>query len=195
MAAPHRTVSRVWRCPVGNTIAVYDLTPHTLGGEGSGRSSSTPTSTAAGEEERQRCLLTEGHPVWDAKQNRWRRAEELASSVSYERHEYVYTLELDGHEDTVEVGGVVCAALGVYCGPDFGWNLFTRKTMACKHNTIPPQEGGVAAAGAADGVGACPVCAVVCDGSLDFRQVTGEMFREVYAAPHRRADGTRSEWF
>ena len=35
--------------------------------------------------------------------------------------------------DTVSVGSnletaVVCAALGVYCGKDFGWNIFTRKT-------------------------------------------------------------------
>lgn len=43
----------------------------------------------------------------------------------------VYQLEVEGHVDTALVGGVVCALLGRYCGEDFGWNIFTRKTVNC----------------------------------------------------------------
>ena len=29
------------------------------------------------------------------------------------------------------IGGVVVAGLGAYCGPDFGWNVLTRKSERC----------------------------------------------------------------
>ncbi|CEM35630.1 unnamed protein product [Vitrella brassicaformis CCMP3155] len=107
--AAYRRVTKVWKCPVpGGRVDSYWRGP-----SGGG--------------------VTTGHPVWD--QEQWRRPEELVADglwrVETQPVDFVYTIELEGHEDTVEVGGVVCAALGAYCGPSFGWNIFTRKTQRC----------------------------------------------------------------
>ena len=63
---------------------------------------------------------------------------------------WLYSLELEGHEDVVLTGRdrVAVAALGLYCGPRFGWNLYTRKTTRCQ--------------------GACAICDVQCVPWIDF---------------------------
>jgi len=77
------------------------------------------------------CRITIGHPA--LVNGIWRRPESICKEVaSFET--VVYQLEIEGHIDTVLVGsssGVVCALLGCYCGADFGWNIFTRKTVRC----------------------------------------------------------------
>ena len=78
-----------------------------------------------------------------------------------------YTLELEGHVDTVLVGAqreasVVCAALGVYCGESFGWNIFTRKTKPCQKWP------------------ACDKCHVAVMPALDFTNVTSDMLKQLY---------------
>ena len=66
----------------------------------------------------------------------------------------VYGLELEGHVDTVLVGdGAVVAAVGVYCGPAFGWNVFTRKSARCDRLR-------------------CAACDVCVDAALDFSKIT-----------------------
>merc|ERR1712187_325766 len=72
-----------------------------------------------------------GHPVL-VNQN-WCRPEDLLPGV-VSSEPAVYQLEIEGHLDTALVGsggGFVCALLGRYCGEDFGWNIFTRKTVRC----------------------------------------------------------------
>lgn len=77
------------------------------------------------------CRITIGHPA--LVNGIWRRPETICKEIaSFET--VVYQLEVEGHIDTVLVGsssGVVCALLGCYCGEDFGWNVFTRKTVRC----------------------------------------------------------------
>jgi len=76
------------------------------------------------------CRITIGHPA--LVNGVWRRPEDICNITSFEN--VVYQLEIEGHTDTVLVGsssGVVCALLGCYCGEDFGWNIFTRKTVRC----------------------------------------------------------------
>ena len=77
-----------------------------------------------------------------------------------------YTLELEGHVDTVLVGSletaVVCAALGVYCGESFGWNIFTRKTRPCRKWPH------------------CDKCHVAVLPALDFSDVTQDMLAKRY---------------
>eukprot|EP00439_Symbiodinium_sp_Y106_P013683 s5416_g1.t5 len=82
----YRQISRIWCCTAGLTQTV---------------------------EVEQGCKLTVGHPV--LVNGSWCRPETCKQpSCSYEEH--VYTLELEGHVDTVLVGShgaaVVCAALG-----------------------------------------------------------------------------------
>lgn len=74
------------------------------------------------------CRLTANHPVLVC--GEWQRAAELGLAAR-ERMQQVFGVELEGHVDTLRVGGLVCAAIGVYCGPRFGWNVFTRKTGRC----------------------------------------------------------------
>eukprot|EP00928_Gymnodinium_smaydae_P041320 TRINITY_DN27983_c0_g1_i1.p1 TRINITY_DN27983_c0_g1~~TRINITY_DN27983_c0_g1_i1.p1 ORF type:complete len:506 (-),score=53.38 TRINITY_DN27983_c0_g1_i1:87-1388(-) len=77
------------------------------------------------------CRITIGHPAMI--DGVWRKPESVCrDAASFET--VVYQLEIEGHVDTVLVGsgtGVVCALLGRYCGEDFGWNIFTRKTVRC----------------------------------------------------------------
>mmetsp|Transcript_4161 Transcript_4161/g.10530 ORF Transcript_4161/g.10530 Transcript_4161/m.10530 type:complete len:477 (-) Transcript_4161:46-1476(-) len=80
------------------------------------------------------CRLTPGHPVM--RNGRWVKPEALTTG---EQHfeEFVYQLEVEGHVDTALVGGIQCALLGCYCGEDFGWNVFTRKTVKCDKQPCP----------------------------------------------------------
>jgi len=105
----HRRVTRIWPCevPTGSKTPTFEVVPG--------------------------CRLTGGHPVQH--NGSWCRPEELCEARAT-REPVVYTLELEGHVDTVLVGrdaktAAVCAAIGVYCGPRFGWNIFTRKTRPC----------------------------------------------------------------
>jgi len=92
------------------------------------------------------CRLTPGHPLMCNLQ--WVRPEDLcAGEETFE--EFVYQLEVEGHVDTALVGGIPCALLGCYCGPDFGWNVFTRKTVQCDRQP-------------------CAKCAKACLPGLDF---------------------------
>jgi len=77
------------------------------------------------------CRITVGHPA--LVNGIWRRPESICKDIA-SLETVVYQLEVEGHIDTVLVGssyGVVCALLGCYCGEDFGWNIFTRKTARC----------------------------------------------------------------
>eukprot|EP00747_Dinoflagellata_sp_TGD_P149784 gnl/TRDRNA2_/TRDRNA2_177054_c2_seq13.p1 gnl/TRDRNA2_/TRDRNA2_177054_c2~~gnl/TRDRNA2_/TRDRNA2_177054_c2_seq13.p1 ORF type:complete len:333 (+),score=43.40 gnl/TRDRNA2_/TRDRNA2_177054_c2_seq13:102-1001(+) len=77
------------------------------------------------------CRITTGHPA--LVNGIWCRPESICKEIA-SSETVVYQLEIEGHIDTVLVGsstGVVCALLGCYCGEDFGWNLFTRKTVHC----------------------------------------------------------------
>lgn len=74
------------------------------------------------------CRLTPGHPVLH--NGRWRKSEDCCRG-EWRVEEFVYQLEAEGHVDIALVGGVQCALLGCYCGSDFGWNVFTRKTVKC----------------------------------------------------------------
>ncbi|CAE7833515.1 cmpk [Symbiodinium sp. KB8] len=132
----YRQISRIWRCAAGLTETV-EVEPG--------------------------CKLTVGHPV--RVNGSWCRPETCkAPSCSFEEH--VYTLELEGHVDTVLVGShgaaVVCAALGVYCGEAFGWNIFTRKTRPCRR--WPD----------------CDKCRVAVMPQLDFANVTSHMLVKRY---------------
>ena len=96
------------------------------------------------------CFLTPNHPVRFG--GAWRRAGELGA-VEHRGRGVVYGLELEGHVDTVLVGdGAVVAAVGVYCGPAFGWNVFTRKSARCDRLR-------------------CAACDVCVDAALDFSKV------------------------
>ena len=96
------------------------------------------------------CFLTPNHPVRFG--GAWRRAGELGAIEDRGRG-VVYGLELEGHVDTVLVGdGAVVAAVGVYCGPAFGWNVFTRKSIRCDRLR-------------------CAACDVCVDAALDFSKV------------------------
>jgi len=98
----YRRVTRIWQSPVDGF---------------------TQTATLSSG-----CRLTLGHPVF--LHGRWCKPESFAVPCdTFE--DAVYTIELEGHVDTILIGDVICAALGVYCGSDFGWNIFTRKTVAC----------------------------------------------------------------
>ncbi|KAH8054254.1 hypothetical protein JL722_8986 [Aureococcus anophagefferens] len=93
-AGGHRRVVKLWPAAV-DAVAVVEV--------------------AAG------CFLTPNHPVRFG--GAWRRAGELGA-VEDRGPGVVYGLELEGHVDTVLVGdGAVVAAVGVYCGPAFGWNV------------------------------------------------------------------------
>ena len=88
------------------------------------------------------CRLTPGHPVVDRASGRWMSAGAALGGVRDARVERgareraVYGIELEGHVDTVLVGGAfVVAAIGAYCGPRFGWNVFTRKSSRCDART------------------------------------------------------------
>lgn len=132
-----RRVTRIWQCPTLGESATVEVIPG--------------------------CRLTTGHPVKMG--GTWRRPESCGEvELTHERQ--VYTIELEGHVDTVLVGrsmqeAVVVAALGVYCGESFGWNLFTRKTRPCEQPN-------------------CAKCAVAVVPSLDFRNVTSDMMAVRY---------------
>jgi hypothetical protein len=67
--------------------------------------------------------------------------------------ELVYNLELEGHVDTVLIGGMVVAGVGRYCGEAcHGWHVWTRKSLPCD-------------------VRGCPACAVCVCPHLDFSDV------------------------
>eukprot|EP00746_Dinoflagellata_sp_MGD_P009401 gnl/MRDRNA2_/MRDRNA2_119102_c0_seq1.p1 gnl/MRDRNA2_/MRDRNA2_119102_c0~~gnl/MRDRNA2_/MRDRNA2_119102_c0_seq1.p1 ORF type:complete len:643 (+),score=106.11 gnl/MRDRNA2_/MRDRNA2_119102_c0_seq1:52-1929(+) len=98
----YRRVQRVWAHKWGQKIRTFEL--------------------AKG------CRVTTGHPVMHRGQ--WTKPEDIKCGIeSFE--EKVYQLEIEGHVDTVVAGGIICALLGRYCGPEFGWNVFTRKTVKC----------------------------------------------------------------
>ena len=140
----YRRVTRIWRCPV-------------------------PTGIASTVELQPGCRLTTGHPVLLGdlgEKSRWCRPESIGM-VEETQEMFVYTLELEGHVDTVLVGrdtkkAVLCAALGVYCGESFGWNLFTRKTRPCDSHQ-------------------CSKCEAAVFPNLNFTAVTPEMLRIKYA--------------
>jgi len=138
----YRRVTRIRRCPV-------------------------PTGIASTVELQPGCRLTTGHPVHlGGKQGRWCRPESIGT-VEETQEKFVYTLELEGHVDTVLVGrdkqnAMLCAALGVYCGESFGWNLFTRKTLPCD-------------------VHQCRKCDVAVVENLNFAAVTPDMLAIKYA--------------
>ena len=102
------------------------------------------------------CRVTPNHPV--RVEGRWRRAGELGPA-RFSPATVVYSVELEGHVDAVLLGdGVVAAAIGVFCGPDFacgGWNVFTRKSVRCDRAT-------------------CAACDVCVDASLDFSRIRPE---------------------
>jgi len=80
------------------------------------------------------CRLTPGHPaMWNG---RWVKPEALTTGEQ-RFEEFLYQLEVEGHVDTALVGGIRCALLGCYCGEDFGWNVFTRKTVKCDKQPCP----------------------------------------------------------
>eukprot|EP00928_Gymnodinium_smaydae_P034628 TRINITY_DN244_c0_g1_i1.p1 TRINITY_DN244_c0_g1~~TRINITY_DN244_c0_g1_i1.p1 ORF type:complete len:541 (-),score=60.97 TRINITY_DN244_c0_g1_i1:75-1565(-) len=111
----------------------------------------------------QGCRLTLGHPF--VRNGSWRRPESVCKAAA-SLEPMVYQLEVEGHVDTVLVGssrGVVCALLGCYCGEDFGWNLFTRKTVRCDK-------------------GACKKCDKACLPGLSFDEskITEQMVRARY---------------
>jgi hypothetical protein len=110
--------------------------------------SAVPTKTADIVELAPGCYLTDNHPA--LKQGKWSPAGSLGRAEK-QAVDIVYGIELEGHVDTV-VGGVVCAALGVYCGPSFGWNIFTRRTTFC--DSWP-----------------CAKCDVAVDTSIDFANI------------------------
>eukprot|EP00927_Polykrikos_kofoidii_P013639 TRINITY_DN15927_c0_g1_i1.p1 TRINITY_DN15927_c0_g1~~TRINITY_DN15927_c0_g1_i1.p1 ORF type:complete len:470 (-),score=88.94 TRINITY_DN15927_c0_g1_i1:57-1466(-) len=98
----YRRVQRVWAHHWGRQILTFQLA--------------------------QGCRLTPGHPI--LRSGQWVKPEDVSSGrETFE--ETVYQLEVEGHVDTLFVGGIVCALLGRYCGPYFGWNVFTRKTVKC----------------------------------------------------------------
>ncbi len=137
----YRRVTRIWRCPV-------------------------PTNLASTVHLRSGCRLTTGHPVQIAgKKGEWCRPENVGI-VEETREAFVYTIELEGHVDTVLVGkdkknAILCAALGVYCGESFGWNLFTRKTKPCDARP-------------------CKKCDVAVFPNLNFSAVTTDMLEVKY---------------
>ena len=128
----YRRVTRIWETMVGNFVK---------------------TATLSSE-----CRLTLGHPVLSHGQ--WCKPEDVAVPCdTFE--EAVYTVELEGHVDTILIGDVVCAALGVYCGEDFGWNIFTRKTVRCDRQP-------------------CSKCKLAVVEDIDFATVDASMMSERY---------------
>lgn len=135
LADRYRRVTRMWPCLVGEFVQTVTLS--------------------------QGCRLTTGHPVlWRGK---WRKPEDI-SGVCETFEEVVYTIELEGHVDTILVSGIVCVAMGLYCGEEFGWNVFTRKTTYCDRQP-------------------CAKCAVQVIEGLDFSSVDASMM-EVRYEPH-----------
>ena len=129
----HRRVARVWASPAG-VVDVVDVAPG--------------------------CRLTPGHPALAG--GRWVRAAALGPArPSLER--VVYGVELEGHVDTVLVGGaVVVAGIGANC---FGWNIFTRKSLRCDRAT-------------------CAACDVCVDPTIDFANVAvGDLDRAYAPVP------------
>lgn len=103
-----RRVQRVWAHRWGDWVPTFEMAPG--------------------------CRVTLGHPV--RRKGRWVKPEDIIhAEETYE--EVVYQLEVEGHVDVALVGGVECALLGKYCGPDFGWNVFTRKTVPCDKPHCP----------------------------------------------------------
>lgn len=102
------------------------------------------------------CRVTDNHPVFiDGK---WQLPGKLGRVVT--RSGRVYGVELEGHVDTVLVGGIVCAGIGVYCGPTFpadGWNIWTRKSTYCDQHFTPT---------------GCAKCRVAVHPNMDFGSVT-----------------------
>eukprot|EP00929_Paragymnodinium_shiwhaense_P001226 TRINITY_DN101452_c0_g1_i1.p1 TRINITY_DN101452_c0_g1~~TRINITY_DN101452_c0_g1_i1.p1 ORF type:complete len:414 (-),score=42.77 TRINITY_DN101452_c0_g1_i1:358-1599(-) len=95
------------------------------------------------------CIVTANHPAY--MNGAWKPAASLGEATTH-TVDIVYGIELEGHVDTLLVGGVVCAALGVYCGPSFGWNIFTRRTTLCDSQP-------------------CCKCDVAVDRSIDFSNI------------------------
>lgn len=92
----------------------------------------------------ERFWITPEHPVFH--EGCWVRPAELAPAVGYPSHRVkrVFNLELHGHADTVlcvhdgqqplplrEQRPVIVSTLGKYCGEEYGFNIFTRKTVRC----------------------------------------------------------------
>eukprot|EP00933_Yihiella_yeosuensis_P022200 TRINITY_DN1747_c1_g2_i1.p1 TRINITY_DN1747_c1_g2~~TRINITY_DN1747_c1_g2_i1.p1 ORF type:complete len:346 (-),score=63.30 TRINITY_DN1747_c1_g2_i1:54-1091(-) len=97
------------------------------------------------------CRVTPNHPVF--LEGTWQKPPIEQASLSQE--EYVYGIELEGHVDTILVGGIKCAAIGVYCGPTFGWNIFTRKTSYCSSQP-------------------CEACSIAVDPTINFSSLLEE---------------------
>merc|ERR1712045_18267 len=109
------------------------------------------------------CRLTVDHPVWWSEQ--WRKPKTIVRPVEHDATTgggVVYNLEVEGHVDTVLVGGLLCSTLGLYCGEDFGWNVFTRKTRPC--DTQP-----------------CAKCARVVIPDLDFSRLSNADLKREFA--------------
>ncbi|CAE8732900.1 unnamed protein product [Polarella glacialis] len=104
------------------------------------------------------CRLTSNHPAMTG--DRWLPAASLGLPV-LSPEEFVFGIELEGHVDTILIGGVVCAGLGVYCGPDFGWNVFTRKTIHCEDLS-------------------CNKCKIAFDPNIDFNSIKASDLGEMY---------------
>jgi len=136
-----RSVLRIWKCPMFEEIEVTQITPH--------------------------CALTRMHPV--RFQNRWHPPSTVTDPViRYER--YVYSIELNGHEDTIDVDGVLCSTLGLYCGTEWGWNLCTRKTVRCIHQTTKQ-------------ILDCSICDVICEPNINFNELKVSMLSQIYPIP------------
>ena len=109
------------------------------------------------------CRLTSGHPVLCEVTSEWCRAGALRPAATC-IPQVVYGIELEGHVDTVLVGGFVCAGIGVYCGPEFGWNIFTRKSTRCDARP-----------------GSCAKCDVAVCEKIDFAHVSSADMSVRYA--------------
>uniref|UniRef100_A0A0G4GVA7 Hint domain-containing protein n=1 Tax=Chromera velia CCMP2878 TaxID=1169474 RepID=A0A0G4GVA7_9ALVE len=132
------------------------------------------------------CQLTEGHPVWEEDEagklrggkGKWVKVENSSRCEFIETREtdVVYTLELEGHADTVVVDGTVVACLGVYCGKEFGWNVFTRKSTRCPPEVTSSSSSVSSAPGsqerARESEGSCRICDIVWEPAVDFSRVT-----------------------
>jgi len=118
----HRRINRIWNIPVGRHIETVRMSPG--------------------------CVVTSGHPVLVCDQ--WRRPYDVAK-VRWTYEEAVYSFELEGHVDTILLGGIVCATLGRDCGIDWHW-IFSRKTTSCDRHQ-------------------CPICVKIVDDRIDFARV------------------------
>eukprot|EP00939_MAST-03C_sp_MAST-3C-sp1_P003260 g3260.t1 len=100
--------------------------------------------------------------------HRWVRAEIAATAtqgeIRRENHAFVYSIELAGHVDTVDCGGTIVATLGHYCGHNFGWNIFTRKSTRCDAN--------------------CEICDIIHSPRVDFCSIGPREMVRTYP-PHR----------